>query len=78
MNVKMIADEPEAVLSILAKRKNNQPITEEDWRRLFQSEGYVRLKRRELGMKRSFEDTDFKSFVLWLWRIRSQNGSKPI
>lgn len=64
LNVKLITDEPEAVLSILGKRKANQQISEDDWRRLFQSEGYVRLKRRELGMKRSFEDADFKAFVL--------------
>jgi Putative zinc dependent peptidase (DUF5700) len=64
VNVKMITDEPEAVLSILEKRKANRQISADDWRRLFQSEGYVRLKRRELGMKRSFEDADFKTFVL--------------
>jgi hypothetical protein len=64
VNVRLITDEPEAVLSILDKRKANQQISEDDWRRLFQSEGYVRLKRRELGMKRSFEDADFKAFVL--------------
>lgn len=64
VDVKMITDEPEAVLSILEKRKASREISEDDWRRLFQSEGYVRLKRRELGMKRSFEDADFKTFVL--------------
>ena len=64
VNVKMITDEAEAVLSLLEKRKADRQISEDDWRRLFQSEGYVRLKRRELGMKRSFEDADFKTFVL--------------
>ncbi len=64
VNVRLVTDEAEAVLAILAKRKANQPITEADWQRVFQSEGYVRLKRRELGMKRSFEDADFKAFVL--------------
>jgi hypothetical protein len=64
VNVRLVTDEPEAVLAILDKRKNNQQISEDDWRRLFQSEGYARLKRRELGMKRSFEDADFKAFVL--------------
>ncbi|HYO99878.1 MAG TPA: DUF5700 domain-containing putative Zn-dependent protease [Pyrinomonadaceae bacterium] len=64
VSVRLITDEPEAVLSILGKRKAKQEINEDDWRRLFQSEGYVRLKRRELGMKRSFEEADFKAFVL--------------
>ena len=62
--MRLVADEAEAVLAILAKKKANQPITETDWRRVFQSEGYVRLKARETSMKRSFEDADFRTFVL--------------
>jgi hypothetical protein len=64
VNVHLVTDEPEAVLAILAKKKANEAITEADWQRVFQSEGYVRLKKRETSMKRSFEDADFKSFVL--------------
>ncbi|HZN00032.1 MAG TPA: DUF5700 domain-containing putative Zn-dependent protease [Pyrinomonadaceae bacterium] len=64
VNVRLVTDEAEAVLAILAKRKANQPITEADWQRVFQSEGYTRLKQRETSMKRSFEEADFKTFVL--------------
>lgn len=64
VNVRLVTDEAEAVLTILAKRKASQPITETDWQRVFSSEGYVRLKARETSMKRSFEDADFKTFVL--------------
>jgi len=64
VNVRLVTDEAEAVLAVLAKRKTNQPITEADWQRVFSSEGYVRLKKRETSMKYSFEDADFKSFVL--------------
>ena len=64
VNVRLVTDEAEAVLAILAKRKANQPIDEADWQRVFQSEGYVRLKQRETSMQRSFEDADFKTFVL--------------
>lgn len=64
VNIRLVTDEPEAVLSVLGKRKANQTITETDWQRIFQSEGYVRLKKRETSMQRSFEDTDFKTFVL--------------
>jgi hypothetical protein len=64
VEVRLVTDEAEAVLAILAKRKAKQPITEADWRRLFSSEGYVRLKARETSMKRSFEDADFRTFVL--------------
>src|ERR1044072_3266266 len=64
VNVRLVTDEAEAVLSVLAKRKANQTITETDWQRIFQSEGYVRLKKRETSMQRSFEDPDFKTFVM--------------
>lgn len=64
VDVRLVTDEAEAVLAILAKKKANEPITDTDWQRVFQSEGYVRLKARETSMKRSFEDADFKTFVL--------------
>jgi hypothetical protein len=64
VNVRLVTDEAEAVLGILNGRKANQPIGESDWQKLFQSEGYVRLKKRETAMKNPFEDADFKTFVL--------------
>ena len=64
VNVRLVTDEAETVLVILNKRKANQPITEADWQKVFQSEGYVRLKKRETAMKYSFEDGDFKTFAL--------------
>lgn len=64
VNVRLVPDEAEAVLAILAKRKANQPVVDADWQRVFQSEGYVRLKKRETSMQRSFEVNDFKTFVL--------------
>lgn len=64
VNVRLITDEAEGVLAILAKKKANESIKEADWQRVFQSEGYRRLKQRETSMQRSFEDTDFKTFLL--------------
>ncbi len=64
VDVRLVTDEAEAVLAILAKSKANELITDADWKQVFQSEGYVRLKKRETSMKRSFEDSDFKTFVL--------------
>jgi hypothetical protein len=64
VDVRIISDEADAVLSILAKKRANRPIAEADWQRVFQSEGYIRLKKREASMNYSFEDADFKSFVL--------------
>ena len=34
VNVRLVTDEAEAVLAVLAKRKANQPINEADWRRV--------------------------------------------
>lgn len=64
VDLRLVTDQADAVLAILAKRKANESITEADWQRVFQSEGYIRLKKRETSMKRSFEDADFKTFVL--------------
>jgi hypothetical protein len=64
VDLRLVTDEAEAVLAVLTKKKTNQAITETDWQRVFQSEGYVRLKKRETSMERPFEDADFKSFVL--------------
>ena len=64
LNVKVITDEADAVLAILALKKANKAITDSDWQRLFASEGYIRLKQREVSMRRSFEDDDFRTFVL--------------
>jgi hypothetical protein len=64
IDVRLINDEAEAVLAILAKRDAQQNITDADWRRVFSSEGYVRLKQRETAMNRPFEDEEFRAFVL--------------
>jgi hypothetical protein len=64
VNVRVVTDEVDAVLAILAKREAKQSITDADWQRLFGSEGYRRLKAREAAMQRAFTDDDFKAFVL--------------
>lgn len=64
VDVQIITDEADAVLQILSKRENAQEITETDWQKLFTSEGYVRLKKRERSFQAPFEDEDFKKFVL--------------
>ena len=56
----MVTDQADAVLHILSKKEP----TEGDWQRLFSSEGYVRLKKRDTQMGRPFEDADFRTFVL--------------
>jgi len=57
-------DEAEAVLAILDKRTAGTAITDADWQRLFVTEPYVRLKKREASVHREFTNEDFKTFVL--------------
>ncbi|HSF43400.1 MAG TPA: DUF5700 domain-containing putative Zn-dependent protease [Thermoanaerobaculia bacterium] len=64
VEVRLVTDEAEAVLAILDKRRALQEVPEADWRRLFASEGYVRLKAREAAMGVPFEDAAFRDFVL--------------
>jgi hypothetical protein len=64
IDLQIVTDEAEAVLQILEKNENAQEITVADWQKLFATEGYARLKKRELSLRRSFEDADFKAFVL--------------
>jgi hypothetical protein len=58
------SSEADAVLAILAARASGSAVDESHWQRLFATEPYVRLKRREEGMKRGFTDADFRAFVL--------------
>ena len=41
VNVRVVTDEADAVLQILAKREAGQQVTESDWQRVFSSEGTV-------------------------------------
>lgn len=70
VSVRIVTDEAEAVLNILAKKKAGEPVGEGDWQQLFASEGYIRLKKRETQIVQMykeadpFDDTIFKTFVL--------------
>jgi hypothetical protein len=64
LDIRLVTDEAESVLFILQKLKSGQSVAEADWEHVFSNEGYVRLKKREKSLKRSFEDEDFRKFVL--------------
>jgi hypothetical protein len=64
-------DEAECVLAIVAKNHSGMKIEPSDWQRLFASEPYVRLKKREaeIGLmfkapERALTDEKFREFVL--------------
>ena len=56
--------EAEAVLSILDRHTAGSPVSDAEWRSLFTTEPYARLKKRESAMHRDFTDDEFKKFVL--------------
>jgi len=64
VSVRVVSDEADSVLAIIAKQKAGQTVTDADWQELFATEGYVRLKKREASLKRAFDDSQFKAFVL--------------
>ena len=61
---KFDTSEADAVLAIVEARATGKAVSDADWQRLFTSEPYVRLKKREASMHRDFTDDDFKNFVL--------------
>ena len=64
--VQLVLDtsEAEQALRILHKQAAHQPVTAEDWQRLFTTVPYQWLKARETSMGRSFNEEEFKSFLL--------------
>lgn len=63
LDIRLVSDEADAVLSILQKLNADEPVAAEDWERLFSAEGYVRLKGRESD-RSPFDDAQFRDFVL--------------
>jgi hypothetical protein len=64
VEIQLDTSEADAVLSILDKNAAAQEVTDADWRALFGSRPYLRLKEREAGLKRNFTDSEFREFVL--------------
>jgi hypothetical protein len=64
IHLQLDASEAEAVLSILNKQAAGTLPTDVDWKRLFETEPYIRLKKREESFHRGFTDDEFKKFVL--------------
>jgi hypothetical protein len=64
IQLKVDTSEAEAVLAVLDAKKSGANVGEQAWQRIFSSEPYVRLKKREASLHREFTDDDFKKFVL--------------
>lgn len=62
--IRVDTGEADAVLQILEQAANGHTIPETSWTALFATEGYRRLEEREVAMGRSFEQADFRSFLM--------------
>lgn len=63
VEVRVVLDEADAVIAILEQRSRGIEPTEEDWRRLQSSEGYVRLKRRQESFGATGFDESFREYL---------------
>ncbi len=64
LQLRLDASEAEAVLAVVAMHAAGQPVADADWQRLFATEPYQRLKRREASFHIAFSDSAFQAFVL--------------
>lgn len=62
-SVRLITDQPDAALAILAARAGGATVPDTLWGALWSSTGYRRLARRERAMGRAFTDLAFRRFV---------------
>ena len=63
-DIVVVADEADAALAILERIRSGRDVRAEDWRRLRESEGYRRLRKREESMGRAFSDSEFVAFLM--------------
>jgi len=64
IRLRLVPDEAQAVLDILARRAAGTEPDERQWSALFSTEGYQRLAARERSMERPFDDAAFRAFVM--------------
>jgi hypothetical protein len=63
LRLRLDTTEAVAVLAVVETERAGRGSSEAHWRRLFSTDGYVRLKAREGGLQRVFSDSSFAVFV---------------
>ena len=61
--ISLVSDEAHAVLSLIEQRKSGSNPEPSDWRVLFDSEAYLRLKARQAAIGAPIDDSRFQDFV---------------
>ena len=64
LGVQLELDQADAVLAILAKRRAGEPVSDEDWRRLETSRGYLRMKERNESFGNTTVAASTRAFLL--------------
>ncbi len=64
LQVRFDTTEASIALTFIEQRKDSATWTADDWKELFNTDGYKRLKQREEGMQRPFTDSSFRAFLL--------------
>src|SRR5437588_628753 len=62
-DLRLVTDEAEAALAIFIAENQGNEAPSALWERLFDSEGYRLLQRREESMQRPFSNADFRKFL---------------
>ena len=63
VQVRFVTDEAEVALALASSLRAGREPPPEAWARLFATDGYRRLRRRETGMGRPFADSAFAAFL---------------
>ncbi len=63
IDVRVVTDEADTVLGLLAQRTRGEELTAADWQRLEATEGYRRLKKRSESFGAKEFDADFRDWV---------------
>lgn len=63
VEIRVVLDEADAVIAILEKRSRGIELSDDDWQRLEESEGYVRLKRRQESFGAANFDERFREYL---------------
>jgi hypothetical protein len=63
ISLRIVTDQAEAALDILDKRARSESVTAADWKRLGETEGYQRLKKRSESFGATEFDAKFEGFL---------------
>lgn len=64
LDVRVVADQAEAALAILEKRRAGETIGDADWKRMFESEAFRRLEMRQVSFDRPVDRDAFRAWLV--------------